>query len=142
MQQINPKVDEAFKKEISLARGRRQQEINRRLAMLPEHRREFASKCVERVLLRFYGEAEDKIDVLVALVFDAIEKDEYWVVCEKIEQARHADIVTFAESLEAFGLVDMAVMAQHARHRLRFLDYLDELAANPKTLEQQMHKDY
>lgn len=140
VEQITPKVDEAFKKEISLARGRRQQEISRRLAMLPEHRREFAGRYLDRVLRRFYGEAEDKIDVLVALVFDAIEKDEYWVVCEKIEKASHADIVTFAESLDAFGLVDMAVMAQHATHRLKFLDYLDELATNSETLEQQMHK--
>jgi hypothetical protein len=140
LQQINPQIDTAFKKEIDLARARIQKEINRRLAQLPENRRNCASQYITRILEKLYGDSEERITTVVSLVLDAMEQDEYFVVCQAIEEARQSDVVAFAESLEKFGLVDLAVIAQQATQRLKFLAYLDELAANPKTLEQQMHQ--
>ncbi len=125
--------------EVNLAKARRQKQINNRLAGLPEHRRHFANTQVERVLKKLYGEREDRIDVVVSVMLDAMEKDEYWSVVQNIESARQADVSTFAEALDAFGLVDMAVMTQQATRRLALLDALDNLAANKKTLEKQMH---
>lgn len=134
------KIGEVFARDVNLAKARRQREINRRLEQLPEYRREFAQKALNGLFARFWGESEDKIDVMVSLVLEAFEKDEYWTVCQKIEEARHADVVTFAAALETFGLLDMAVMAEQARRRLKLLDDLDELARRPETLEDEMHK--
>jgi hypothetical protein len=132
-------VSEVFKQEVDLAKARRQKEINRRLSKLPEYRREFAERALEAAMRKFYGEAEDKIDTLVSLVLDAFDRDDYFVACRKLDEAKHADIATFAEALESFGLLDMAVMIQQAVRRVQFLDALDLLAANPGTLEKDMH---
>jgi hypothetical protein len=88
---------------------------------------------------KFYGEAEDKIDTLVSLVLDAFDRDDYFAVCQKLDQARYGDVATFAEALESFGLLDMAVMAQQAVRRVQFLGALDALVAKPETLEKDMH---
>lgn len=138
-EQVASRITSVLSSEVNLAKARRQKQINDRLAHLPEHRRHFANVQLERVLKKFYGEREDKIDVIVEFILDAIEKDEYWSVLQKIEAARQADVVTFAEALDTFGLVDMAVMAQQGTSRLALLDALDDLAANKDTLEKQMH---
>jgi hypothetical protein len=132
-------VGEVFKQEVSLAKARRQKEINQRLAKLPEYRREFAERALESAMRKFYGEAEDKIDTLVSLVLDAFDRDDYFAVCQKLDQARYGDVATFAEALEGFGLLDMAVMAQQAVRRVQFLDALDLLVAKSETLEKDMH---
>ena len=72
-------------------------------------------------------------------MLDAMEKDEYWLVCEHLNQSRDGDVEVLAAALEDFGLVDLAVMAQQASRRLELLDRLDELASNPNTLEKDMH---
>ncbi len=138
-EQVASRMASALSSEVNLAKARRQKQINDRLAGLPEHRRHFANMHLERVLKKFYGERDDRIDTIISLMLDAMEKDEYWSVVQTIEAARHADVATFAESLDAFGLVDMAVMAKQAKNRLALLDALDELAANQNTLEKQIH---
>jgi hypothetical protein len=58
----------------------------------------------------------------------------------KIEQARHRDVETFADALGSFGLVEIAVMAQQATNRMRFLDHFEELIRNKDTHEMTVHK--
>lgn len=128
--------------EMNLAKARWQQEINRRLAGFPEYRRQFAETHLERVMQRFFGqgETEERIGVLVSLVLDAFERDEYWTVCRKIDEASTTDVVHFAQALDEFGLCDLAFMGQQAARRLEFLDSLDKLVSEPNTLEKQMHQ--
>lgn len=63
---------------------------------------------------KFYGESEEKIAVIVAVTLEAFEKDEYWLVIQKINEAKRSDVETFAEALESFGILDMAMIAQQA----------------------------
>lgn len=137
---IEPHIEKVFKVDIDNAKARLQREINTRLARLPEHRREYAREALDRAMRRFYGESEDRIAILVNLVLDAFEKDEYWLVCQQIEQADHSDVHRFAAAIEVFGLADMAAMAYQAKRRLDLLDHLDTLRQNPATLESEMHK--
>ena len=132
-------ISRVFANEVHLARARRMQEIQRRLAELPEHKRAFAEQQVERILARFYGEKEERIDAGVSVLFDALEHDEYWAVVKAVDDARHEDVGAFAAALDQFGLVDMAVMAEQARRRLAVLDRLDYLLLNPDTREADMH---
>jgi hypothetical protein len=88
---------------------------------------------------RFYGESDERISVVVSVVLEAFERDEYWAVLQKIEESRHQDIQTFADALETFGILEIALMAQQAQRRMRFIDQLDALVANPKTLEKSIH---
>jgi len=133
-------LSQVYANEVHLARARLKQQVARRLAELPEHRRAFAEQRIERVLTSLYGEKEERIEVVVGATLDAIEYDEYFAVTEAVSLAKAADVATFASALREFGLVDMAHMGEQARRRLAFLDQLDDLIANPATREQEMHR--
>jgi hypothetical protein len=136
---LKESLESTCSQEINLAKARIQKEINRRLERIPEHRRDFARNALEKVMRKFYSENEERIAAIVSVTLEAFEKDEYWLVIESINDARRSDVETFAEALENFGLLDMAMIAQQATRRLQFLDHLDALAANPNTLEKTIH---
>ena len=128
--------------EFKMAEARFQKLLKKRLESVPEYRREIAKERLERLIQRSYqaGETEERIETLVNLVLDALERDEYWHVCNTIEQSNRADVFHFSEALHSFGLADMAFMVKQANQRLKFLDGLYDLAQNPATLEKQMHE--
>ncbi len=129
-----------YAREMRLHQARLNQEIARRLEKLPEHRRAFAEAALGKLLVKFYGERQDRIDTVASVILDAMERDEYWQVLQKIDAARHGDVAHFADALEQFGIVELTLMAERATARMRFLDDLDALAANPATREAEMHK--
>ena len=138
---IKASLSEVHTKEVNLAKGRWTQLMKRRLQTVPEHRRAIAEERLEKLISRSYqeGEKEERITVLVDLVLDALEMDEYWTVCREIEDAEKVDVFHFAQALEKFGLTDLAFIAQQTKRRTEFLDDLDRLAVDPKTTEKQMH---
>jgi len=136
---IKNAMEGVFKREVSLQRARIQRQINLRLAEMPEYRRSFAQAALEKIMKRFYGESEEKVETVVSVVLDALEKDEYWQVLKHIDESKGADIEKFASALEVFGLLDMALMANQTKSRLKVLDYLDDLVRNPATLEKNVH---
>ncbi len=138
--QISHQVRHKFQSDVKVETKRREKAIEQRLARLPEHRRDIARRQIQQILQKCYGESEERIDTVVDLMLSAMEKDEYWLVCEHIHAARNGDVATLAAALEEFGLVDLAVMSQQAKRRLEFLDNLDALDANPETLEREMHR--
>ncbi len=127
--------------EVNLAKGRLKQEMNRRLEKLPDYRRQIAEERLTKLISRSYaeGESEERIRVLVSLVLDALEMDEYWAVCQKIREAEKVDVFHFADALNEFGICDLAFIGQQARRRMDFLDNLDRLAGDTKTEEKAMH---
>jgi len=92
------------------------------------------------VLQRFYGETDERVEPIVSVVLDALEKDEYWQVLQKIDEAKGGDVEVFAEALELFGILDLALISRQAEYRRRVLDSLDELVSNPSTLEKTVHQ--
>lgn len=142
-QWVQTKVSEAvgkkFRSDIKEQVKQSKKRVEQRLAHLPEHRRKFAQQQIQRILEKLYMESNDRAATVVDLMLDAMEKDEYWLVCEHLHAARNGDVEVLAAALEEFGIVDLAVMAQQARRRLQFLDNLDALDSDAKTLEKQMH---
>jgi hypothetical protein len=104
-----------YKNEMNLQQARLKQEIVRRLQNLPEHRRAFAEAALGKVLVKFYGERQERVDTVASVVLDAMERDEYWQVLRNIDEARNGDVANFAEALEQFGLVELTLMAERAR---------------------------
>lgn len=133
-------LNKVYKSEMNLAKARLQKKLDQRLASLPEYRREYAKNALEKIMRRFYGESDERIATVANVVLDALERDEYWQVLNKIEQARYGDVETFAEALGSFGLVELAVMAQQGTNRMKFLDHLEELIRNKDTHEKVVHK--
>lgn len=136
---LKEQLQKTFRQEFAAQHARLQREINRRLSVLPENRREYARKAMERIMVQFYGEREERIEPIINVVLDALEHDEYWRILQEIERTSRSGVQTFAESLAVFGLVEIAMIGRQAQSRLKFLDYLDQLAANMDTREKEMH---
>lgn len=137
---IKTALAEVFTKEMNLQRARLQQQLNARLSKLPEYRQRYARLALEKVMKRFYGESEERIETVASVVLDALEKDEYWSILQHINESPGGDIETLAVALAEFGLVDMAQMANQAMSRLQLLDHLDGLVRNPATQEKTIHQ--
>lgn len=137
--ELKGSLNQVFKTDMHLARQRYQQKINRELEKLPEYKRQFAEKSLQRVLEKFYGEPEDKVNTIISVMVDAVEKDYYWNVIQDIEKCRDGDIEKFADALSEFGILEMSVIASQATNRLRFLDELELLVDNQQTLESTLH---
>src|SRR5262249_21123355 len=127
-------------REMSLARARLQQDVNRQLEKLPEHRRRFAQLAIQRILLKLYNEPEERVRPIISVVLDAVERDEYRVILEKIYEASRSDVSAFADALSDFGLLELSMIAQQAGVRMEFLELLEALMSNPETTEAVVHK--
>jgi hypothetical protein len=138
-QKVRAQLESTFEREFNLLHARIRQEVSVRVAKLPEYRREFAHKSLERVLRKFYGESEDKIRAIVAVVLEALERDEYWNVVNALHHSEPADVEKFAEALAVFGLMELALVARQTKNRQELLDKLDLLIATPATLEKHVH---
>jgi len=138
--QVLAGLKETHARDLSLQKARLQKQINHRLQQLPEFRRRYAEEALNRILKRFYGESEDRVATIADVALDAMEHDAYWAVLDRINTLSQGDVSSFAESLEDFGFVELATIGNQASRRRQFLDYLDQLIHNPKTLEKDAHK--
>lgn len=141
---VQPILRTAFKqqyrREIQLAQARLQRSIQARLAELPEHKRHFADRAITRVLGKYFGEPESKVEPIVNVLLDALERSDYRILLEHIADSRPRDIAAIADGLNDFGLAEMAYLVEQARARTLFLDQLERLALEPSTSEATMHK--
>ena len=89
-QDVKQSLEETHTNEVNLAKARWVQMMNRRLENVPEHRRAIAEERLNKLISRSYqeGEKEERITVLVSLVLDALELDEYWTVCRDIQERK------------------------------------------------------
>lgn len=137
---VREQVRQVYAREMQLAQARLKQKINRRLAELPEFKRQFAEGAINRLLHRFYGESEERLEPIVNVVLDALERDDYRLIIEELDRTKDSDVALFAEALGQFGLVDLAIIAHQAQQRLRFLDFLEQLCEAPGTDESAVHR--
>ncbi|MDQ2177323.1 Shedu anti-phage system protein SduA domain-containing protein [Marinifilum sp. D714] len=137
---LKTSVDEVFKTDMKMARARYQRKINRELEKLPEYKQPFARKALFKTLEKFYGESEEKINTVISVMVSAMEKDHYWDIIQNIQETGSGDIEKFADALSDFGLLEMSIISSQALNRLRYLDELNILIDNPKTLEKTIHK--
>lgn len=137
---LREQLKSVYGQEMHLAQARLRKAAKERISKLPENRREFADQAIKKILDRFYQEPEDKLEPIVNVLLDALERSDYRVVLEHINDAKHSEVGRFAEALEEFGFVELALVAEQATNRLRFLDYLEEICSKNETLEKHVHK--
>lgn len=141
-EKLKNSVDEVFITDMKMARARYQRKINKELEKLPEYKQPFAKKALYKVLEKFYGETEERINTVISVTVSAMEKDHYWDIIQNIQDTREGDVENFANALSEFGLLEMSIITSQALNRLRFLDELNLLVDNPKTLERTIHKAF
>lgn len=141
---IAPKIKKAlssnYQKEISLQQARLKKRINTELSKLPEYKRSFAERSLDKILRKFYDESDEKINTIISVVLDAFEKDEYWIVLNQIDEAEDHEISDFAIALSEFGLAELSLITRQASNRKKFLGHLQRLLDNQNTTEKDIHK--
>jgi hypothetical protein len=133
-------LEKARGMEMRAAKARYQKIINQKIEKLPEYRRQFATRALERVLERFYFENEERFESIISVVLDSLKRDDYWLIMQKIDSARHSDIAQLAEALTEFGIWDLSLVGTQARRRQIVLDDFRKLLDNPKTKEAEVHQ--
>ena len=136
---LRAKVKKEYGQEINLAQARLQKRINERLASLPEYKRKYADKAIKAVLGKYYGEPESKVEPIVCVILDALERTDYRTVLDYIHEAKHSDIAKLAEVLAEFGLAEIALIGEQAKSRLEFLDRFEQLCHEDDTDEMLVH---
>ncbi|MCK0205968.1 ATP-binding protein [Ornithobacterium rhinotracheale] len=138
--ELENSLNDVYKTDMHLARIRYKQKIDRELQKLPEYKRSFAEKYLHRILEKFYDDKEEKVNIIISVMIDALEKDYYWNVINDIDSCHDGDIEKLANALNEFGLLEMSIVTNQAIRRLKFLDEMDALTKNPNTLEETIHK--
>lgn len=132
--------EQQYRRDMQLAQARLQRAIRARLAELPEHKRHFADRAIKKVLDKYYGEPESKVEPIVYVLLEALERSDYRTLLEHIADSRPRDIAAIADGLSDFGLAEMAWLVEQAQARSIFLDQLERLVSTPGTSEATMHK--
>lgn len=132
--------EERYRRDMQLAHARLKREVHERLSKLPEFRREYADKAIHKVLDRFFGEPHEKIEPYVYVLLEAIENADYGTLLQHIATSDRSDVSAVAQALAEFGLADLAHLVEQAKARQAFLDQLEALGGQPRTLEIEMHK--
>lgn len=130
---------ETHGREMRMAHARLQKAVHERLAALPEFKRDYADRAIRKVLEKYYDEPASKVEPIVFVVLEALERSDYRVVVEHLADARRGDVGSIAESLNRFGLADIAFLVEQAMGRSTFLDQLEQLTGDASTLEATMH---
>lgn len=131
---------EKYGMELQLAQARMQKAIQQCLASLPEHKRSFADSSIKKILERYYAEPPSKIEPIVGVLLDALERSDYRILLEYIADASQGEMTTIADRLNDFGFAEIAFLVAQAAARQSVLDQLEELARDPTTTEVAMHK--
>jgi len=141
---IRPKIKRALKEtygqQIKLAKARLQKKVDQNIEELPEHKRAFVKRTLDQVLKDYYNEPEEKINSVISIVLDTLEKDEYDEVLLNIEEASDKEVVKFAESLSDFGSVELSVVGAQAQNRNKFLDHFESLVMTDSVSEAEIQK--
>ena len=132
--------EQQYRQEIQLAQARLQKAILTRLSALPEHKRVFADRAIKKILDKYYGEPESKVEPVVNVLLEAMERSDYRILLEHIAEATSSDVAGVAERLDEFGLAEMAFLVQQAAARQVFLDQLELLVRDATTTEAVLHK--
>lgn len=132
--------EQQYRREIQLAQARLQKTILARLSALPEHKRVFADRAIKKILDKYYGEPESKVEPVVNVLLEAMESSDYRILLEHIADATPGDVAGIAERLDEFGLAEMAFLVQQAAARQVYLDQLDAIACDASTTEAVLHK--
>ncbi|MGA2477453.1 MAG: ATP-binding protein [Spirochaetia bacterium] len=138
-EKIVNQLKDKYYREFNLQKARLQKQINDRIQTLPQYKREFAQKEIEKILTKFYGESDEKIEIITNVVLNAIEKDEYYFVLDKLEKSKTFEVGLLAQVLDEFGVFNTGLIMRQFKVREAFLDNLNDLISREQTKEIDVH---
>ncbi len=123
-----------------MAQARLRKAIHERLAAMPEYKRKYADRAIKRILDKYYDEPPPKLEPVVFVLLEALERSDYRTIVEHLAESRRSDISSIADALNEFAMADMAFLVEQASARSTYLDQLEKLVSDDDTLEKTIHK--
>lgn len=137
---LSKTLETTYEEEVQLSKTRLKKKINKGLERLPEYRRAFAKKALDKVLLKFFGESEEKVGTVISVLLETFEKDDYSVVLDNLEKNKTAAAEKRSDSLVDFGQIDRAMMIQQAQNRMKVVDAFEQLVNDNDATEEQVQQ--
>lgn len=135
--ELERSFEEALTEEVQLARGRLQRQISKRLNRLPDYKQDSAKKALDNVMLKFFGENEERTGAVVGLVLDTFEQDGCSLALESISKSKRSTS-KFSDALAEYGQLEHALQIQQANYRLEAISHFRRFIFDPKTTETQI----
>ncbi len=135
--ELERSFDETFNAEVELARGRLQRQISKRLNKLPDYKQDSAKKALDNVMLKFFGENEERTSAVIGLVLDTFEQDGCSLALATMGKAKKS-MTKFSNALAEYGTLEVALQVQQATYRLEVIEQFRKFIADPKTFEEQI----
>lgn len=82
---------------MQLAQARLKKSVHERLSRLPEYKRHFADRAIKKILDKYYDEPESKVEPIVHVLLEALERSDYRLLLEHIADAKPGDIAGIAQ---------------------------------------------
>jgi Histidine kinase-, DNA gyrase B-, and HSP90-like ATPase len=101
---VRDRFKERYGRDMQLTQARLQREVKERLSAMPEFRREYAERAIQKVLDKFFGEPPSKYEPFIFVLLEAIERSDYGTVLQHLADASRGDVASVAEALNEFGL--------------------------------------
>jgi hypothetical protein len=84
---LRKSFEQQYRHEIQLAQARLQKAALARLAALPDYKRQFAERAIKKILDKYFGEPESKVEPIVNVLLDALERSDYRILLEHIAES-------------------------------------------------------
>lgn len=114
--------------------------INKKITTTIRYKQIFLRDALNTILKKYYDILPTDLNLIINIISDTLNHSDYKAVLQHISNSRKRDVSTLANSLNEFGLADLAILAEQSSSRIIFLDSLEELSKKPETLEQEVHK--
>ncbi|MEM6767563.1 MAG: ATP-binding protein [Bacteroidota bacterium] len=129
-----------YEKELYVSKARLKKTLLNATEGMSPIRKKYVENTIDRILKKFYGESEARIANVLSVLLESLEKNDYWMVMQSMEDHQDDQVEEMVDAFSEFGLIDIAMIAQQSTHRLQILRNLESLIFNPETKVYQIRK--
>ena len=135
---LRAELNTVFARQMAAAHARYFKKYGPRIENLPEDKRERARQEINAILQRHFGE-DERIDEAIEFLLRTLERDDHYVISNKLLAAKPSDIATLAEALKELNIADLALVGRQTQARLTALERLRLLVGSDDTHEKAVH---
>lgn len=111
-------------------------ESKKEVNKFPAEQRSIARRYVEPLLQRLHGEHPERVSLVMEGMFDSLARNQFCSVLELLERSGLSSAV---DALKDFNNINLLQMLSNIAKRVKVLNELDDLCANPLTVERSVH---
>lgn len=135
-QQVRAPLQDLHNQAVADLHSRMQTRIEKEVNKFPAEQRSIARRYVEPLLQRLHGEHPERVALVMEGMFDSLARNQFCSVLELLERSGLSSAV---DTLKDFNNINLLQMLSNIAKRVKVLNELDDLCANPLTVERSVH---